>query len=225
MIKKIFTTHHKKIIVGAPIVFLVIVSGGGMFGSGNYFSFASNNKNFPIVGDMLPVTLAMNADTPINAVGGTVTFDPDMLNVTSLSRVTSSIDLWSEEPSYSNTEGTLHFSGGLVGEKASLPIHGTILTINFTVLKPGKTVITMKNGELLAHDGEGTNVALGSNTLSLYTREMKNASPDVNGDGVLSVSDANALYLKTFFTYDPQYDLNGDGRVSWADVRLLISLL
>lgn len=224
MYKKIFTAHHKKIIIGAPIVFLVIVSGGGMFGSGNYFSFTSNNKNFPIVGDTLPVTLEVGADTPINAVGGTVTFDPNMLSITSLSRVSSSVDLWSEEPSYSNTEGILHFSGGLVGEKASLPIRGTIFTINFSVLKPGKTVITMKNGELLAHNGEGTNVVSGSNSLSVYTREMKNASPDVNGDGVLSVSDANALYLKTFFAYDPQYDLNGDGKVSWTDVRLLISL-
>ncbi len=224
MVKKIFTAHRKKIIFGAPIIFLVLVSGGGILGGGNHFLFTAKDTNFPVVGDELSITLEMDAKTPINAVGGTMQFDPAMLSITSLSRISSSVDLWSEEPTYSNTDGTLHFSGGIVGEKAALPIRGTIFIANFKVLKPGKTLLSIKEGELLASNGEGTNVTSGANILSVYTREAGHASPDVNGDGMLSVGDANALYLKTFFAYDAGYDLNNDGKVSWADVRLLISL-
>lgn len=224
MVKKLFSTHRKKIIISAPIIFLVLVSGGGILGGGNHFVFTAKDTNFPVVGDELSVTLEMDTKTPINAVGGTMQFDPTVLNVTSLSRISSSVDLWSEEPAYSNTDGTLHFSGGIVGEKATAPLHGIIFVVNFQVLKPGKTLLSMKEGELLASNGEGTNVTSGTNVLSVYARDARHASPDVNGDGVLSVSDANALYLKTFFAYDARYDLNSDAKVSWADVKLLISL-
>lgn len=224
MVKKFLNTHHKKIIFGTPIIFLMMLGGEGLLSGGNHFIVSVTAKNFPVVGDEIPVMLDMDAKTPVNAVGGTMVFDPKILNVTSVSRVTSSVDLWSEEPSYSNTDGMLHFSGGIIGEKSTHPLHGTILIVNFQVLSPGKAIVTMKDGELLASNGEGTNVTSGTNVLSIYTRNLGAASPDVNDDGTLSIGDANALYLKTFGAYDPHYDLNGDGKVSFADVRYLISL-
>jgi hypothetical protein len=224
MIKKALRAHPYKIIVGAPIIFLVLVSGSSILGGGNYFSFTGGRAQFAVVGDEIPVTLDIHTKVPINAVGGTVHFDPSVLAISSLSRISSSVDLWSEEPVIDNTEGTLHFSGGLFGEKTDAPLQGTIFVINMTARTPGKTNLTVTNGEILANNGEGTNVSGGARALTLYIRAAGLPSPDVNGDGILSASDANILYLKTFRAYDSAYDLNGDGKVNWTDVRDMIAL-
>ena len=65
----------------------------------------------------------------------------------------------------------------------------------------------------------------GANTLTFYVRAHGAASPDINADGVLSLSDVNSLYLKTFRAYDAKYDVNGDGKVDWNDVRVVLGLL
>jgi hypothetical protein len=116
-------------------------------------------------------------------------------------------------------------SGGIVPKETKDGDHGTVLVASFRALKAGKAAISMKDGQLLAANGEGTNIITGSNVLTLYIHDQGKISPDMNGDGVLSISDVNTLYLKTFRAYNPRYDLNGDGKVSWADVKMLIELM
>ena len=94
--------------------------------------------------------------------------------------------------------------------------------INFKVLKEGKATIGIKDGQILANNGEGTNVISGSNILTLYARDAGKASLDINDDGALSIADVNTLYLRTFRAYDSRYDLNGDSKINWADVKILI---
>lgn len=224
MIKKFCRTHQWKIAIGAPIIFLVIVTSTGALGVGNVFLFSVEKNNFIIVGSEVPVTITVDSRSPVNAIGGTVTFPPDLLQVTGLSRISSTIDLWSEEPTILNSEGTVHFSGGIIGDKATQPLHGTVIVLTMKPLKEGRATLTLKDGQLLAADGVGTNIVSGANTLSLYIRSGEKPSPDINEDGVLGLSDVNSLYIKTFRAYDPRYDLNGDGKVSWADVRSLMSL-
>ena len=225
MIKKFIRSHPRKILIGAPIIFLILVNLTGVLSGGNFFSFSADNGNFPVVGDQIAVAVQLSTKTPVNAAGGTVNFAPDMLNIVSTSRVTSIVDLWAEEPISSNSNGTLHFSGGILGAKGKESLQGTVIVVNFTALKEGKTSITLNDGQILANDGRGTNVISGSKTLTLYIRKPGNASPDVNGDGVLSVADVDALYWRTFRSYNAAYDLNGDGKVSWADVAQLVGLL
>lgn len=104
-------------------------------------------------------------------------------------------------------------------------MRGTVFVINFRALKQGKVKLMVRDGELLANNGAGTNVLSGSNTLTIYVREQGQASPDVNQDGALSLSDVNSLYISTFGAYDKRHDLNSDGKVSWDDVRFLVSIL
>lgn len=224
MIKKFIASHPRKIIIGTPIIFLILVNLTGALAPGNFFSF-STKSSFVIVGDEVPVSLLLAAKTPVNAAGGTIIFNPNVLNVVSTSRITSIIDLWAEEPSYSNANGTLHFSGGILGAKGSEGVQGTLIVVNFNVMKEGKTTIALSDGQILANDGKGTNVISGSRTLTVYAHKAGAASPDINGDGVLSVADVDTLYWKTYRTYNPAYDLNGDGKVNWSDVSHLIGLL
>jgi hypothetical protein len=224
MFKNFFKNHQYKIILGAPIIFLVIINSSSMIGDGNIFFFTNSSSGFITVGDEAEITLSLRTASPINAVGATVTITPDVLEMASLSRISSVIDLWSEEPSYDKEKNSLHFSGGVLGEKSEAPLNGEVFRIHLRALAPGIATVAMKDGELLASNGEGTNIISGSNVLKLYIRSTGSPSPDINQDNTLSISDVNLLYLKTFRTYDARYDLNTDGRVSFADVRMLLNL-
>lgn len=224
MFKNFLKNHQYKIILGAPIIFLVVINSSGALGLGNTFFFTGSSSSFVVVGDNLDVRLSVHTKSPINAVGGTIMLTRDVLEIASLSRVSSVVDLWSEEPLYDKTKNTLHFSGGILGEKSELPLQGEILTMSLRALSPGVATITLQDGELLAANGEGTNIVSGSNLLTLYIRDTHAPTSDINDDGVLGITDVNLLYLKTFRSYDARYDLNTDGHVSFADVRMLLSL-
>jgi hypothetical protein len=224
MFNTFLKNHQYKLILGAPIIFLVIINSAGTLGVGNIFFFTHAVSNFIVVGDDAEVTLAMRTKAPINAVGGTVTMTPALLEMTSLSRISSVVDLWSEEPAYTKEENVLRFSGGMIGEKTETPLEGAVFVMHLSALKEGVATVSMRGGQLLASNGVGTNIISGSNALTLYIRAKGSPSPDINDDGVLSLLDVNTLYLKTFRTYDQRYDLNDDGRVSFADVRVLVGL-
>lgn len=218
--------HRYKIIFSAPIIFLLLFNTASVIGSGNIFFFSPEKTIFPIVGENLRVALNVHTRLPINAVGGTIFFPKELLRVDTFSRENSIIDLWAEEPAYSNENGTLHFSGGIINPSTQMDgEHGTILVASFRALKAGKVTLHLRDGQILAANGEGTNIITGNNALTLYIRDQGKTSPDINNDGVLSISDINTLYLKTFRVFDAQYDLNGDGTVSWSDVKLLIELM
>ena len=224
---KIFLrSHRKKVIVGAPIIFLFLIGSTGILSSANTISFSATDSIFATVGDSVPVAVNLSTRTPINAVGGTILFSAENLSAQSLTRTSSLIDLWSEEPVISNQEGSIRFSGGIIGPHVGVNGNkGEIFTINFQVLKVGKVILHIKDGELLANDGSGANAISSTGSLTLYIHDREKPSPDINQDGELSISDVNALYLKTFRVYDKSYDLNGDEKLNWSDVRLLIALL
>lgn len=224
-IKELFHTHQYKIIIGAPIIFLFLINAGAVMGAGNVFSFKAEKSAFVTVGENVPVHLLVTTKVPVNAVGGTVLFPHELLSIESIARSASVVDLWSEEPSFSNETGTLSLSGGVLPEHNENGLSGNVITVTFRARDAGKAVLSVKDGQLLAADGVGTNVISGSTPFTLFIRNADKPSPDVNDDGVLSVGDVNSLYLKTFRPYDARYDLNGDKKVSWADVMELISLL
>ncbi len=221
-----FRSHKRKIVAGAPIIFLLLLGSSGILANGNTLSLSANDSVFVSINDEVPVTLTLSTKTPINAAGGTVTFPSELLSVSTLSRSTSIIDLWSEEPVISNESGTVRFSGGIIGPNVGTTGNrGPIFTLNMRALKEGKALLRVKDGELLANDGSGANQISSTGSLVVYIRGAGRSSPDVNGDGELSLSDVNTLYLRTFRAYDARYDLNGDEKVDWTDVKNLISLL
>lgn len=224
-IRELFREHHYKIIIGAPIIFLFLINAGSVIGAGNMFVFKAEKSAFVIVGENVPVHLLVTTRVPVNAVGGTIVFPPVLVSVDSIARSSSIIDLWSEEPAFSNEAGTLHLSGGIVPDETDKGLQGNVITITFRAREVGKAVVSIKDGQLLAADGEGTNVLSGNTPLTLHIRSAGKPSPDVNGDGILSINDVNSLYLKTFRSYDAKYDFNGDKKVSWPDVTELITLL
>jgi len=110
-----------------------------------------------LVGSNFFVNVEVNSGgTPINAAEGTISFNADKISILSISRSDSIFTLWIEEPTFSNSAGTIKFSGGAT--KNFTGNSGKIITINFLAKNVGNSNLTFSNASVLAADFKGTNV-------------------------------------------------------------------
>lgn len=108
----------------------------------------------------------------VNAADGTVSFDSSLLSVTSISKDGSAFSLWTAEPSFSNSAGTVTFSGGT---PSAFKNTATVVIIKFKGKKIGSAKLSFSKGSVLAADGKGTDVY---KTGGEATIEVKEAAPD-----------------------------------------------
>ncbi len=111
------------------------------------------------VGQTFTLSLVLSsADQATNAMAGTVSFPSDLLEVAALSKSSSVVSFWIQEPTYSNTAGTIDFSG-VVPNPGFTGSFGTILNVTFRALKAGEATIAYGNdAQVLANDGNGTDI-------------------------------------------------------------------
>lgn len=108
------------------------------------------------VGEEFSVKVTLNPQgTGVNAADGTVTFDPAVLSVSSVNRDGSAFSLWTSEPAFSNSAGTVTFSGGT---PTAFTNSGTIVTIKFKGKAAGVATVSVSKGSVLAADGKGSDV-------------------------------------------------------------------
>lgn len=126
----------------------------------------------------LDVLVNNNQDT-INAVSASISFPADVLSVTALSKSGSFINLWAEEPSYSNSNGTVSLEGVALNPGFS-GASGKVISITFRAKQEGNISIVAKSGSVLANDGNATNVLgnLGS-AFIIITEAGEPAKPTV----------------------------------------------
>ncbi len=98
-------------------------------------------------------------DATINTVDGIVKFDPNILSVSSVTKDGSVLSLWTVDPTFSNSEGTITFTGGAT-KPVSAP--GTVFTVVFKPKKTGSTNTSVTKASVLAADGKGTEVYKGA---------------------------------------------------------------
>lgn len=115
----------------------------------------------------------------INAAEGKVAFDNNVLSVTDVSKNSSIFDLWTQEPSYSNSNGTITFGGGSPSPYSGSG--GTVVSITFSAKAEGEAQVTISDGVVLAADGQGTNIYSGAGNAA-YTivaaQQQEEAEPD-----------------------------------------------
>ncbi len=119
---------------------------------------------------VLPVTVSVNAgeaftqtifvssaDQALNAISGTITFPTNLLSVASLSHNNSILSLWVQQPKFSNTSGTVKWSGvlpnpGFTGSR------GKVFSIRFVAKRSGLATIGFSSSTVLANNGIGTDI-------------------------------------------------------------------
>lgn len=91
----------------------------------------------------------------VNAVEATLTFDTSKLSVVSVSKTGSIFSLWTTEPTFSNTLGTIQFGGG---SPTPFSTQSALISITFQANAEGSAIVDFKKASVLAADGLGTDV-------------------------------------------------------------------
>lgn len=145
------TKLSKKIFIGA----LFFASVSTVYGANIILSPANISTS---VGQTFTVDVLVNNNKdPINAASGLLSFPAEELAVTSISKSGSFINLWPEEPSFSNIAGTVSFEGVALNPGFS-GATGKVVSITFKAKQAGNVSILTKSGSVLANDGNATNV-------------------------------------------------------------------
>lgn len=159
----------KKIISLFCIVLLFLSIAPSAYSASLSFSPSSGQYQ---VGKNFSVTFLANTDgQTMNASSGTITFPTSTLEVVSLSKTGSIFSLWVQEPTFSNTSGTINFEGVVLNPGYS-GTNGKLLTVTFRPKVSGTAQVKFNSGSILANDGSGTNIA---NTLSTANFTITNA--------------------------------------------------
>ncbi|MCA9361967.1 hypothetical protein KC906_01200 [Candidatus Kaiserbacteria bacterium] len=118
------------------------------------------------VGQTFTATIrAVPGGDSINAVQASLAFDTSILSVVSVSKNGSAFSLWTTEPTFSNSAGTIEFGGG-----SPTPFSNTsdLVTVTFRTVAAGTGAVSFTEASILAADGLGTDVYEGS-TGGTYT--------------------------------------------------------
>ncbi len=123
------------------------------------------------IGKTFSVDIVVNNNIgAINAVATQLSFPKDALQVVSISKKSSFINLWAEEPSFSNEKGTLSLEGVALNpgfDKST----GKVLTVTFKAVEAGNVSIKVASGQVLANDGNATDVLKTTGAAFIYINE------------------------------------------------------
>ncbi len=131
------------------------------FAATMYPSPSSGSKT---VGESFTVGVYVSSpDQPLNAVSGSLSFSTEQLEATSVTTGGSIIGLWVQTPTYSNTTGTVTFEG-IVFNPGYTGSAGNLFTVTFKPKSAGSANVSFSSGQVLANDGQGTNILKGLGT-------------------------------------------------------------
>jgi len=147
------------------------------------FTFTPASGSFS-TGDSISVQVGIDpSGTSVNTAEGTLSFDSSLLSVSGISKDGSAFSLWTADPSFSNSAGTVDFSGGTPTAFSNKKV---ILTINFTAKAAGTASVAVSKGSILAADGKGTDVYQSGGSASFTIADAAPAadtsSADTSGD-------------------------------------------
>lgn len=108
------------------------------------------------VGDRVTVKVMVSGSESINAVSGEVSIPTNLFSIESVSKFGSVLNFWVSEPTFSNSSGRVNFEGVALGGFQGGS--GSVVTISLRAKAVGEGKISFVSGQVLANDGQGTNV-------------------------------------------------------------------
>lgn len=128
------------------------------------------------IGKTFVVNVSVSSpDQPINAVSGVLTFPADKLEVLSVGTGGSVVNLWAQQPSFSNGAGTVTFEG-IVLNPGFTGSGGRVVSVSFRAKAAGSATVSFRSGSVLANDGRGSNVLTGLGS-ARYSIEVQTTGP------------------------------------------------
>jgi hypothetical protein len=195
-----------------------------------------------VIGDKFTITVkAFVGGASINAAEGLINFDKNRLEVAGVSDGGSIFSLWTTQPNFSNSGGTVSFGGGIQSPGFSGQ-QGKVISISFKAKAVGSALVRFSSGAILANDGNGSNIleSMGSANFNIVPKEAAPTIDNTAGDQLSSASSTVAKagskiepmeklaageegdgYLKTYITSPTNGDQNrwlnnNDVQLQWA---------
>lgn len=143
------------------------------------FVFSPESGSFAI-GEEFTVKVSVDpGKDSVNAGDGALSFSTELLSISNVSKEGSVFSLWTTEPKFSNTDGTVTFSGGTPTAFSSA---GQIFSITFKPKALGNATLTFTKGTVLAADGKGTDVYAKGQDATYTLTPAKDAPVEVPDD-------------------------------------------
>lgn len=123
-------------------------------------SFSPSSGSYS-VGQTFTVTVQTNPQGKVvNAVEAKLSFDNTKLSVTNVSKTGSAFSLWTTEPTFSNTTGTIDFGGGSFSPFST---KSNLFSVTFRVLAEGAAALKVTSATVTSADQAtlGTNIYTG----------------------------------------------------------------
>lgn len=137
-------------------------------GSGQASIFLGRADGTYTVGSTFTVSIYVNTGgRSVNAIEANLSFPADKIQVVNPTAGKSLIQIWVNQPSFSNSEGTLKFQGAIPTPGINTE-SGVISTVTFRVKDTGTAIIkVLDSSRVLLNDGQGTDI-LGQRTGGVY---------------------------------------------------------
>lgn len=117
--------------------------------------FIINKKE--ISNNNVKLSIEINSDLKINAAQSIIKFNPKDIEIISIKKDNSILDLWIDSPKYSNLKGYIKFAGvsmnGFLGKGNLFEVELKIKNKNINIIK-----FNLNKSLILASDGKGTNI-------------------------------------------------------------------
>lgn len=186
------------------------------------------------------IDIRVNTKVPINAVGATLLYPPEQLEIIGISKEDSFLDLWTEETSIDEKDGEIRFSGGTLASGGHTGL-GTVLSLSVRAKTVGRIELLFKDAEVFGHDGRGKTLESEARSFAYISKEnnsnlgravqqtaqetvpRREAVTDFNDDGRTSLADLSILAVQLISTYNTHYDIDGDGSVNLKDLSILFT--
>ena len=181
---------------------------------------AASLYSSPAVGNISlgqTITIGIYVSSPhqaMNAISGSLNFPADKLEVLSVSKSGSIVNLWVQEPSFSNSSGMLNFEG-IVLNPGFTGSGGKVISIQFRAKNIGTSLISFSSASILANDGNGTNILSGLTGSSLSVQQQGNTVPGTDPIGVDPLTPQSPIIIsQTHPDQEKWYSLS-DVNFSW----------
>ncbi len=167
--------NKKSTVIGSLLFFFFLISWvifSPMFvaASGAANLYISPVTGSYMVGDKVTLKIMVASQTSFNAVSGSVLFPTSLFSIDSISKSGSVLSFWVTEPNAN--AGVVKFEGVALGGSGGLS--GGVVTVNLHATKAGSGTVSFKSGQVLANDGQGTDIT-GALTSATFT--VKEGAP------------------------------------------------
>ena len=138
------------------LAILIFFPGKTLAGEASFY-LSPAKGNYSVGQSFSTIVLIDTGGSTINAGEAEIFFPPNKLQVLNISKSGSIFSLWIQEPSFSNSQGTISFGGGLPspGYKGS---SGKVITVSFRTISKGEARVDFRKERIIANDPKGTDV-------------------------------------------------------------------